>query len=208
MNTSVIEKFVFSAFMAVVIVCRVWATFRVWGASRKRCSERSHTSKEWLFYLLFAVSCVIFTGTVLEFFFVNRPHHIVPMIGGIVTFLMASGIRVAAIRTLGRHWSLHIETWEEHQFVQEGIYGVVRHPAYLSFMMEHIAVPLVGNAWWSLLVTAIGYLPLLWLRIMYEDAALVEKFGDQCRTYQQQVGALLPRWSTLMHPEKLSRGTS
>jgi protein-S-isoprenylcysteine O-methyltransferase Ste14 len=169
---------------------------------------RGCASTPWSFYLLFAMSCAVFVGTALEFFFVDRQYHLVPMIIGVGLFLVASGIRVAAIRTLGRYWSLHIEIQEEHEFVQNGVYSIVRHPAYLSFVMEHIAVPLVGNAWWSLLITVVGYIPLLWLRIVREDAVLVERFGAPCRAYQQQVGALLPRRSTLCHPGKLPRGAS
>ena len=206
MNASTAERFLFIAFMAIVIVCRVGATFRVWMTSRKQRGLRSHISAQWSFYLLFAVSCAIFGGTVLEFFLVNRPYHLVPAIGGVATFLVANGIRMAAIRTLGPYWSVHIEIREGHQFVQEGIYGIVRHPAYLSFVMEHVAVPLVGNAWWSLLVTGVVYLPLLWFRVAHEDAALVEKFGAPYRAYQQRVGAILPRWLALRRLGRLSRG--
>ena len=206
MNASTPERLLFIAFMAIVIVCRVGATFRVWMTSRKQRGLRSRISAQWSFYLLFAVSCAIFGGTVLEFFLVNRPYHLVPAIGGVATFLVANGIRMAAIRTLGPYWSVHIEIREEHQFVQEGIYGIVRHPAYLSFVMEHVAVPLVGNAWWSLLITGVVYLPLLWFRVAHEDAVLVEKFGAPYRAYQQRVGAILPRWLALTHLGRLSRG--
>jgi protein-S-isoprenylcysteine O-methyltransferase Ste14 len=208
MNASATEKFLFVAFMTMVIICRVGATFRVWRASRKHRSVQSRTSTQGSFYLLFAVSCAIFGGTVLEFFFVDRPYHLVPAIGGVAVFLVANWIRVAAIRTLGPYWSLHIEICEEHRLIQEGIYGAVRHPAYLSFAMEHLAIPLVGNAWWLLLVTVVGYVPLLWLRIMHEDKALVEKFGEPYRVYQREVGALWPRWSALWRLGKLSRSVS
>ena len=65
-------------------------------------------------------------------------------------FVAANVIRVMAIRALGRFWSLHVEIREPHQFVQDGPYRIVRHPVYSSFVIEHIAIPLVGNAWWSL----------------------------------------------------------
>jgi protein-S-isoprenylcysteine O-methyltransferase Ste14 len=38
--------------------------------------------------------------------------------------------------------------------------------------------------------------PLLLMRIRREEAAMVEKFGDTYREYQQEVGALIPRWSS------------
>ncbi len=199
MNASTSERIIFAAFMIVVFAWRAWETFRQQG------SVRGRTTMQWSFYLLFAMSCVIFGGTVLEFFLVNRSYHPVAAVAGVVLFVVANIVRMMAIRTLGRYWSLHIEIREEHQFVEEGVYSVVRHPAYLSFVMEHIAVPLVGNAWWSLLVTVVGYIPLLWLRIMREDKALVGKFGGPYRVYQQEVRALWPRWSVLWRLDKLSR---
>jgi protein-S-isoprenylcysteine O-methyltransferase Ste14 len=59
--------------------------------------------------------------------------------------------------------------------------------------MEHIAVPLVGNAWWSLAATVLLYIPMILLRLNKEESALVGKFGDAYRAYQREVGALAPK---------------
>jgi len=174
--------------MIGVIVWRVAETFRKQGAAR------GETSMQWSFYFLFGLSCVIFGGTVAEFFLVPRPYHPVVAVAGVLLFVSANLIRMVAIRTLGHFWSLHIEIREQHQFVNEGVYGVVRHPAYLAFILEHIAVPLVGNAWWSLTATVVLYVPMICWRIAVEDRALTEKFGEPYAAYRQQVHALWPRW--------------
>lgn len=179
----------FVAFMCFVVVWRVWETFRKQGV------ERGRTSMVWSFYALFALSIVIFGGTVAEFFFVKRVYRVEWAVAGMILFVVANVIRISAIRSLGRYWSLHVEVREQHPFVHEGPYRYVRHPAYLSFVLEHIAVPLVGNAWWSLAVTVGVYVPLIVLRLSREEAALVGKFGDVYRAYQQKVGALVPRLS-------------
>jgi protein-S-isoprenylcysteine O-methyltransferase Ste14 len=176
--------------MIVVIVWRVAETFC------KQGSTRGQTSMQWSFYVLFALSCLIFGGTVAEFFLVPRTYHPAIAVAGVFLFLVANGVRRAAIRALGRFWSLHIEIREQHQFVHEGVYGAVRHPAYLAFILEHIAVPMVGNAWWSLVAALVLYVPMILWRITLEDRALTEKFGESYATYRRQVHALWPRWPT------------
>lgn len=188
MTTTAFEKIFFTTFMAVAIGWRAWETFR------KQGSERGQTSMMWSFYALFATSAVIFCGTALEFFLAPRTYRLTVGVTGLVVFVVANVLRVVAIRTLGRYWSLHIEMREGHEFVRTGVYSRIRHPAYLSFVLEHIAVPLVGNAWWALMVTLFVYVPLLRWRIRREDAALIAKFGEPYRVYRQQVGAIWPRW--------------
>jgi protein-S-isoprenylcysteine O-methyltransferase Ste14 len=148
----------------------------------------------WSFYTLVALGCAVFGGTVIEFFFVPRPFYYSAALLGVALLIVAGVIRMAAIRTLGKFWSLHIEIRTEHVFVRQGLYRYVRHPAYLSFLLEIIAIPLIGNAWWSLGAALVGYVPLLLLRLRQEEAALVARFGDTYRAYQQEVGALIPRF--------------
>ena len=179
---------VFVVFMIGVTLWRTWETFR------KQGNVRGQTSMLWSFYALFAFSCVIFLGTIAEFFWVKRPWSLPVAVSGMVLFVLANGLRMVAIRTLGKFWSLHIEIREQHPFVRTGVYAYLRHPAYASFVLEAVAVPLVGNAWWSLAVAILGYVPLLLYRLKREDAALVAKFGEPYRAYQREVGALLPKW--------------
>jgi len=188
MNASTTARLLFVLFIAAIAIWRIWETFH------KQGSERGHISMRWSFYLLFAMSGVVFAGTVLEFFCVHRSYRPAVAVLGAVMFVVANLIRMSAIRMLGRFWSLHVEIRDEHQFVQEGVYSVVRHPAYLAFVLEHVAVPLVGNAWWSLLVTLLVYVPVLLWRVRGEEEVLVVKFGETYRTYQREVGALVPRF--------------
>jgi len=57
-------------------------------------------------------------------------------LAGLVLFVVAVAVRVTAIRALGRFWSLHLEIRQDHQLITEGIYGSLRHPAYLAIMLE------------------------------------------------------------------------
>jgi protein-S-isoprenylcysteine O-methyltransferase Ste14 len=181
------ETIGFVAFMIAVVVWRAWETYQ------KQGSVRGMTSMMWSFYAMVALTVLIFGGTVLEFFLVKRVFHPSLSLLGVLLFILANLLRLRAIRTLGNFWSLHVEIRERHQFVRGGPYAFIRHPAYTSFVMEHVAVPLVGNAWWSLTATVLLYIPMILLRLNKEESALVGKFGDAYRAYQREVGALVPK---------------
>lgn len=175
--------------MTVAVMWRVLETYR------KRGSMRGATSMLWSFYAMVALTGLIFTGTILEFFFVDRPHSRIVSLGGVALFVLANLMRVRATRALGKFWSLHVEIRDQHQFVREGPYRYVRHPAYASFVLEHLAIPLVGNAWWSFLAAILLYVPMVCWRLKNEEMALAAKFGESYRSYQREVGALIPKAS-------------
>ncbi len=202
LNASPVGKILVVLFFVGIVAWRVKETFY------KQGDTRGQTTMLWSFYVLFALSCLIFGGTVFEFFLVDRPFHGLVSWAGVAIFVLANLIRIRAIQALGRFWSLHVEIRAQHDFVREGPYRYVRHPAYLSFILEHIAVPLVGNAWWSLLVAIVVYVPMLLWRWRQEEIALCEKFGDSYRAYQMEVGALFPRWSAFRGARRTSAGSS
>ena len=104
-------------------------------------------------------------------------------------------LRRRAIAALGKFWSLHVEIREQHQFVRSGPFRWVRHPTYLSMFLELLVAPLILNVRYSLLVMPLLFLPALLARLRIEEAALVEKFGDEYRYYQQTTPSLIPyKW--------------
>jgi protein-S-isoprenylcysteine O-methyltransferase Ste14 len=79
------------------------------------------------------------------------------------------------------------------KLLRDGIYGMVRHPRYVS-----AGLGLLSNA---LFVNYLGLYLLLLLLIpfgsallMLEERELVERFGDEYRQYQRDVPQLIPRF--------------
>jgi len=70
--------------------------------------------------------------------------------------------------------------------VDSGIYAVIRHPQYLSFMLINLGLVLIAQNW---LTTALGLaaLGLNYGTIPEADRAGVEKFGDEYKRYIQTV---------------------
>jgi protein-S-isoprenylcysteine O-methyltransferase Ste14 len=74
--------------------------------------------------------------------------------------------------------------------VDSGIYAVVRHPQYLSFILLSIFLILLAQHW---LITAIGVaaMTLVYAGIVPQaDRANLEKFGDDYNRYTQRVPRL------------------
>lgn len=99
---------------------------------------------------------------------------------------------VAAIRTLGKHWSVEARTIEGHALVTGGPYGVVRHPIYAALFGMLLATGLSMSQWEGLAAAAALYLAGTYFRIGGEDELLEETFGERYRDYASRVPAFFP----------------
>lgn len=74
--------------------------------------------------------------------------------------------------------------------VDSGIYAVVRHPQYLSFILLSIFLILLAQHW---LITLIGIAAMVMAYagiVPQADHANLEKFGDDYKSYMQEVPRL------------------
>jgi len=132
-----------------------------------------------------------------------------PFLVGWACGIAAFAIRRRAIAALGKFWSLHVEIRENHEFVQSGPFRWVRPPADFSMILELLALTLICNAFFTLLLIPAFFVPVLIMRIRIEEVALVEKFGDAYRTFQRTKPALVPwKWSPSLSTQVRPRGAS
>ena len=101
-------------------------------------------------------------------------------------------IRFLSRRTLGRHYSVRVETSQAHRLVTTGMYRYVRHPAYLGLLCLFFGIPLCEGSWGGLLLAALGGLPSILYRIQIEEKALNQWFGEEYRYYSQNSWRLIP----------------
>ncbi|MBI3865100.1 MAG: isoprenylcysteine carboxylmethyltransferase family protein [Planctomycetia bacterium] len=110
-----------------------------------------------------------------------------------VTWLEFQYWRHLSIATLVGITELSPSAQQKGSLMQEGIYGVVRHPRYLSAGVSMIANTLfinyAGLYFLVLLLVPVGY-----LMIVLEEQELIERFGEEYRKYQRRVPRLIPRW--------------
>ncbi len=75
---------------------------------------------------------------------------------------------------------------ETANLVDTGVYGLIRHPQYLGWLLMHAVVPLFKpNALLAILGMA-GIACVIWFTGQ-EEAVLLDKFGDRYRSYIQTV---------------------
>ena len=78
------------------------------------------------------------------------------------------------------------------QLVTTGIYGHVRHPQYLGFILFTLGMNILWIAISTLLLWPI--LAILYYRLAKrEDKELEERFGEEYRKYERMVPRLIPR---------------
>ncbi len=143
--------------------------------------------------LFFVVGSLIFLCSIAEYLFVSRGANWLLFGVGWTCALVSFAIRRRAIAALGRFWSLQVEIRAEHEFVRSGPFRFMRHPAYFSMILELLALALICNARWTMLLVPLLFVPVLLQRVRLEETALLDKFREAYREYQRTTPALFPR---------------
>ncbi len=131
-------------------------------------------------------------ASLLEYFLRQKSLAILPYTLGVILAIASFTIRRRAIAALGNFWSLHVEIRYKHRFVKSGPFRWVRHPTYLSMVLELFCGLLILNSYWASLLIMTCFAPLIVIRIKIEERMLIRKFGPAYRDYMREVPALLP----------------
>jgi protein-S-isoprenylcysteine O-methyltransferase Ste14 len=158
----------------------------------KRDTVAGPVAETLTFRLFMLAGTLMLVGSLAEYFWRGERLRWATFLAGWACAVASFAIRRRAIAALGKFWSLHVEIRDNHQFVQSGPFRWVRHPTYFSMILELLVGGLMLNAWYSLAVVSLLFVPTLLLRIKLEETALVDKFGDAYRAYQSSTPALLP----------------
>lgn len=124
---------------------------------------------------------------------------------GVLAFTGAGGLRwlgvglyaagalivLAALKTLGKQYSGYVTLQDDHQLVQRGIYGVIRHPIYLRALLVSVGLPLVFRSWLVVPLMALVSVFVAW-RIRQEEKLLAEHFGAEFESYRRRTWRLIP----------------
>jgi len=72
------------------------------------------------------------------------------------------------------------------QLVDTGIYSIVRHPQYVTFILWAIAGMLLFQHW-IIILLGIPIVPLTYIDLIRADKEAIEKFGDDYKAYMKKV---------------------
>lgn len=173
-------------FMFTMSVHRIWETF-----FRKK-GKKGWIVKKWTFPVLSVLHFTVGIGTFAEYFIIKREINFVITIIGLIMFSMALLVRNWAIKTLGEYHSIHIEIREDHPLIKRGPYAYLRHPYYLSVILELLGIPLVANAAYSFIFSFAVYIPFLLLRVYFEEKTMLDKFNEKYTEYKRETWGVLP----------------
>jgi protein-S-isoprenylcysteine O-methyltransferase len=115
-----------------------------------------------------------------------------PGYAGCLVLLFGVTIRLTAAATLRGQFTEKVSILEKHELVDTGIYGILRHPAYLGYLASLLGIGLILGNWVS--VAALVVLPLggILYRIHVEERALLRHFGPAYQEYAGRTKRLLP----------------
>ena len=99
--------------------------------------------------------------------------------------------RVLALKALGKYFSAYVTLQPNHRLVQEGIYGRIRHPLYLSLLMAPTGIALVFDSWLALPILVLSAI-FVFDRIPREERLLAAHFGREFAAYQRRTRKLIP----------------
>ena len=98
----------------------------------------------------------------------------------------------AAVRTLGKQWSLAARVLEGHKLVTEGPYSVVRNPIYTGMFGMLLATSLAVSHWIALSMAVVVFAIGTFIRVRSEEKLLREAFGAEFDEYAHRVPAVIP----------------
>ena len=73
---------------------------------------------------------------------------------------------------MDKYWSVYIEVKEDQRIVRKGIFRYLKHPYYTGVVLELAGFSLLTNSVWGVLLTFMLQLPLVLIRVHYENRVL------------------------------------
>ncbi|HXE75062.1 MAG TPA: isoprenylcysteine carboxylmethyltransferase family protein [Candidatus Xenobia bacterium] len=109
----------------------------------------------------------------------------------VAVYFAGNVIAFTAVKTLGRQYSGYVTLQENHQLIQSGIYGLIRHPIYLRMLLVGVSVPVIFRSWlWvPFFLSVLGFVAC---RIRSEEKLLAQQFGGEFETYRRRTWRLIP----------------
>ena len=124
--------------------------------------------------------------------FWSRPPSLARIVAATACLAIACAFSWAAARALGKHWRIEAGLNPDHELVQSGVYGIVRHPIYTSMLLVVTATCLMLAPLYLLPASLLLYVAGTEIRVRAEEALLAGRFGEAFAQYQSRVPAYVP----------------
>ncbi|GLB32900.1 isoprenylcysteine carboxyl methyltransferase [Lacrimispora amygdalina] len=188
--------YMFHLALLLMIAAEVFIVFYTHSKDRggEKINKRDKGTK-WMLMINFYV-CIY-----LSFFMVghngwdyilNTKLPVVVIYPGVGLMLAGIMIRLWAVLTLKRSFTLSVQTSKEQHLITTGIYGKVRNPAYTGSICSLIGTALGLRGVIALAIVIIFSIVSYTARIFVEEEALRKHFGKEFTEYEKRTYRLIP----------------
>lgn len=111
---------------------------------------------------------------------------------GVLLMLAGIFIRLTAVFTLKRSFTLSVQTTNTQHLITTGIYHKVRNPAYTGSIVSLVGTAVALRSIIAVVITLILSIISYYLRIRIEEKALKNCFGEEFLEYEKSTYRLFP----------------
>ncbi len=183
---SLAEYYIFNISLTMLILFEFVIMLFTLKGNKSSTKKRSDNGTIFLVFLAFYGSiflAIIFrghqiTGAIKEWVLPYSFYYI-----GIAMILLGIGIRGIAILTLKRAFTLSVQTTEEQHLIQNGLYKIVRNPAYTGSIISLLGVAFAYRHILSTICVILLCFICYGARIKIEEKALEKQFQQEFKSY-------------------------
>lgn len=131
----------------------------------------------------------------LEVVFKNNDRTFAYDLGSIIFLSIALGglyLRSWAYITLGKFFTMHLQTKEDQVLIETGPYRYLRHPSYTGAFLTYTFIPLFLGSYRTAVVSVLLLLFAFYRRIIHEEKMLNAHMGEKYRVFCLKKARLLP----------------
>jgi len=179
-----------------IVVGGGWGLFELVLARTRRSSDagaKAADSATWRLLWIVIVAALA-VGITLGVLGVGRLPDAYPALAFVGQGLIVAGLllRVVAIRTLSKFFTVDVAVHAGHEVIQKGVYRWIRHPAYTGNLLSFLGLGVCFCSWASTLAIFVPVTAAFLVRIRLEEKVLVAALGDAYVKYQERTRKLLP----------------
>ena len=142
----------------------------------------------WTVYLTQALALI-------EAFYFNYPKSLefnAPAIIFLIMALIGLWYRSWAYISLGKFFTMHLETQKNHKIIDTGPYKFIRHPSYTGAFLTYVFIPLAFESYYSAVVSVVLFSWAFYRRITHEEAMLEVQLGEPYKEFCSKRSRLFP----------------
>lgn len=127
----------------------------------------------------------------INYYFPIYPNVTIQYIGlGII--VLGIILRIAAVLSLGKFFTVDVTIREDHQLKKDGMYKYLRHPSYFASLLSFIGFGISINSWPGLLLIVVAVMTVFIFRIKIEEKILIGQFGREYMDYMKSTKGIIP----------------